>query len=96
VLAHVVAQVALRRELASVFDTLFMSDGPEIVLRPPAFYGDLQRAPDFGAAATIVRRHGDTLIGVYCPGRDELRLSPPAARPLPLEPGDQVVVLATS
>ena len=95
-LAHIVAQVALRRELRTVFDALLMSHGPEIMLRRVEDYPGVLECPDFGRAAYRMRQAGEALVGLYHPARDELRLSPSAAESLNLGPGDQLVVLTTA
>ncbi len=95
-LAHIVAQVALRRELRVVFDALLMSDGPEVMLRRVEAYPGVLDCADFGRAAYRIRLAGDTLVGLYHPASDELRLSPSAAEPLNLAAGDRLVVLTTA
>jgi ion channel POLLUX/CASTOR len=70
--SHILAQVALRRELRAVFDELFTAGGAEVVFQPADRYGvdgevtfaDLQRAACAG---------GDTLLGVRAPAGGEAR-----------------------
>lgn len=95
-LAHIVAQVALRRELRVVFDALLMSDGPEVMLRRVEDYPGVLDCPDFGAAAYRIRQGGDTLVGIHHRDGDVLRLSPPADAPCALSGDDRLVVLATA
>jgi hypothetical protein len=85
IISHMLARVAMRRELRAVLDELFSSGGCEIAFRPLADYGldagthafaALQRAADArGAIAIGIRRHdrlGAADGGVELnPGRDE-------------------------
>ena len=100
ILSHMLAQVALRPELRSVFDELFGPGGAEISFAGAERYGvagrevrfaDLQaRAAGFGEIALGVRlsaRAGEWSAGV--------RLNPPREQRWTLDPDDEVVVLAT-
>jgi len=92
IVAHVVAQVALRRELRVVFDSLFTSGGPEFAFCSPERYGAAD-GETFHAVAARVRSHADTLIGVYRAAAQELTLSPPGEQPLRLADGTSLVVM---
>lgn len=92
IVAHVVAQVALRRELRAVFDSLFTSGGPEFAFCSPGRYGGGDGAT-FHELAARVRSHGDTLIGVYRAAGQQLSLSPPGEEPLQLSDGASLVVM---
>ena len=99
VVSHIVARVALRRELRCVFDELFSPGGCDIVFRRGADYdlapghylfADLQQAVDArGDIAIGLRRHAhrrDSNGGVLLnPGRDER---------LDLAEKDELVVLS--
>jgi ribosomal protein L32E len=95
ILAHIVAQVALRRELRAVYDALFMAGGPEITLRDPGRYAMSGVSARFQALAAVVRARGDTLIGVLT-ADGPLLLSPPPDRTMALQEGDQLVVVNTA
>ena len=99
IVSHMLARVAMRRELRAVFDELFSSGGHDIAFRPIMDYGltagrhafsDLQKAADArGGIAIGLRRHGrrgDMDGGVELnPGRDER---------LDLEERDELIVIA--
>lgn len=95
ILAHIVAQVALRRELRAVYDDLFMAGGAELTLRTPARYGVPGGAHRFRDLAEHLRNQGDTLLGIYRPASDELLLSPPGSGALELGASDELVVMTT-
>jgi ion channel POLLUX/CASTOR len=78
ILAHMVAQVALRRELRAVFDELFTAGGPELIYRPASSYGLTDEPQRFLDLQSCLRLQGETLIGVYHASRDTLELNPPA------------------
>lgn len=100
ILSHVLAQVALRRELRVVFDELFTVGGAEILFRSPAEYG-LAGDVDFQGIEQAVADRGEIALGVYrgAPDTDSdnpgqrLELNPHRTTPLRLAPGDQLVVL---
>lgn len=85
IVSHMLARVAIRRELRAVFDELFSSGGCDIAFRPIGDYGlaagshafsDVQQAADArGAIAIGIRRHGRRAAvdgGVEInPGRDQ-------------------------
>lgn len=97
ILSHILAQVALRRELGAVFEELFTVGGAEFLFRRPDAY-DLPAAPDFRALEEAAAAHGDIALGVYRAKPDatgnRLLLNPARTAPLALQEGDQVVVLA--
>jgi Trk K+ transport system NAD-binding subunit len=97
-MSHVLAHVALRRGLGTVFNELFGPGGAEI---------DFQRATAYGLPATgthatqalrqAVAQRGQTLIGFReaQPGQPALHLNPPADKPWTLTPQTELVVLKT-
>jgi len=101
IVSHMLARVAMRRELRSVFDELFSSGGCDIAFHGLADYdlvpgnyvfADLQRAADArGDIAIGIRRKArrqDVFGGVALnPGRDEQ---------LQLQPEDELIVLSTT
>jgi hypothetical protein len=95
ILAHMVVQVALRRELQAVFDELFTASGSELVYRPPARYGLAPGACRFDEVRAPVRARGETLLGIYHARRDVLVLSPAVSAVLQLEDDDELVVMTT-
>lgn len=95
ILAHMIAQVALRRELMSVFDELFTAGGPELVFRAPSALGLAAEPRSFQELEALVRGRGETLLGVYYPAKDELFLSPPREHRVSLDLGAELVVVTT-
>lgn len=97
ILSHILAQVALRRELGAVFEELFTVGGAEFLFRQPDVY-DLPAAPDFQALEAAAAGHGDIALGIYRAASDaagnRLMLNPARSTLLSLQEGDQVVVLA--
>lgn len=97
ILSHVLAQVALRRELGAVFEELFTVGGAEFLFRRPDVY-NLPAGPDFRALEEAVAAYGEIALGIYraAPGAlgTRLLLNPARSTPLSLQEGDQVVVLA--
>lgn len=95
-LSHLLAQVALRRELRLVYDELFTQGGAEIGFR--ALPAELLAADtDFRAAAQSVATSGETALGIHraqpTPEGRHLTLNPDPGEPLNLSAGDQLVVL---
>lgn len=97
ILSHVLAQVALRRELRVVLDELFTVGGAEIQFRDPHDY-PLPASADFQLLEKIVAASGEIALGVYRAKANELgrhlQLNPPRSEWLALAERDQIVVLA--
>lgn len=96
ILSHVLAQVALRRELRVVLDELFTVGGAEIQFRSPADY-PLPASVDFQLLEKILADEGEMALGVFRSVADEtgrrLTLNPPREDYLDIQPGDRLVVL---
>ncbi|MCD1628817.1 CASTOR/POLLUX-related putative ion channel [Marinobacter shengliensis] len=99
ILSHVLAQVALRRELRVVLDELFTVGGAEIQFRDPHDY-PLPASADFQLLEKIVAASGEIALGVYRAKANELgrhlQLNPPRKQFLELQPQDRIVVLGIS
>ncbi|HSJ08445.1 MAG TPA: hypothetical protein VK928_00990 [Longimicrobiales bacterium] len=98
ILSHMLAQVALRRELRTVFDELFGPDGSEVVFRAASDYGLADTGVAFSDIATAVARRGGVALGVRIGGggsavRAVTVLNPARDRQFELGAGDEVVVL---
>lgn len=97
ILSHVLAQVALRRELRVVLDELFTVGGAEIQFRAPEDY-PLPASASFHVLEKTLAAEGEVALGVYRAVADEkghrLQLNPPRGEYLELKPGDKLVVLA--
>ena len=99
ILSHMLAQVALRRELGVVFDELFGPGGAEIVYRSAAEYELTDRGIRFADAQTAAARHGEIALGFHFEAtatpETGAQLNPPRDAVYRLGPGDDVVVLTT-
>lgn len=96
-LSHMLAQVALRRELRAVFDQLFTAGGPEILFRPATHYLEESAAVTFQQARRAAATLGDTALG-FCrttdKGRPACSLNPARDRTLDPAAGDLLVVIS--
>ncbi len=96
ILSHILAQVALRRELRVVLDDLFTVGGPEIQFRDPGVY-PLPANTDFQVLEKVVATKGEIALGVFRAAADEqgrhLLLNPPREQLLDLGENDRLVVL---
>lgn len=96
ILSHILAQVALRRELRAVLDELFTVGGGEIQFQNPENY-PLPASADFHVLEKILAAEGEVALGVFRATEDargrHLQLNPPRRQYLELQPGDQLVVL---
>ncbi len=100
VLSHIMAQVALRRELRVVFEDLFGPEGTEIFFRPASEYGLAGREIGFAEIRAAVANRNETALGLRLrrrgrDGDDEVLINPPRDRRWLLREGDDLVVLAT-
>ena len=99
ILSHMLAQVALRRELRTVFEELFGPGGAEIIFRPAGDYGLDGTVASFSDVAATARAHGETALGVRAASNSaratEVALNPPLARRWEFMPGDDIIVLTT-
>lgn len=94
IVSHMLAQVALRRELLAVFEELFTAGGAEIAFRPSALYGSVTETLSFSEihAAALVR--SEIALGLRRRGhRQPLHLVPPSGSRWQPGPDLDVVVL---
>lgn len=99
VLSHILAQVALRRELRVVLDELFTAGGAEIQFRSPEDY-PLPASADFQLLERTLAVRGEIALGLFRKEADErgrhLLLNPPRSQHLDVKDGDRIVVLSVS
>lgn len=99
ILSHILAQVALRRELRVVLDELFTPGGAEIMMRSPEEF-ELPEHADFAAFERAAGAHGETALGIFRARQDAngrwLEMNPGRSARLDLQPGDRLVVLGTA
>ena len=95
------SQVSENKQLRTVFDTLFSSEGSEIYLRPAELYITPGATVDFYTVLEAARRRGETAIG-YRIAADAhnsdaaygVSVNPKKAEKLTFAPRDKVIVLA--
>jgi hypothetical protein len=95
-LSHMLAQVALRRELNAVFEELFAARGPEITLRNGLAYG-LKGNPSFADMIEAAAARGETALGwlqFRSNGEVETHLNPARTEKINLGADDEIVVVA--
>lgn len=90
--SHVLAQVALRRELNVIYEELFAAGGAEICFRPVSDYGIADREVDFGKLKTRVGRRGEIALGIRT-ARGEIALNPARDKSYKLGETDDLIVL---
>lgn len=100
VLSHIMAQIALRPDLRSVFESLFGAEGPEIIFRSAKEYDLVDCDATFTDLCKAVATHNETALGVRLHDRshhvsDEILVNPPRDRTWRLSKDDMLVVLAT-
>lgn len=101
-LSHILAQVALRRELRVVFDDLFSAGGPEIAFRKLDDLGIEPADYAFEDLQGICRRHGETALGILHHDEVEegdgrrLELNPRRGVRQPLAASDELVVMTST
>jgi ion channel POLLUX/CASTOR len=100
VLSHMLAQVALRRELRAVFDELFGPGGAEIMFRPPSDYGLDGAGVAFGDIEKAAVRCGEIALGVRQSERTRMTqggvsLNPAREREFELRADDEIIVLTS-
>jgi hypothetical protein len=100
ILSHLLAAVALRRELKSIYDELFTVGGAEIIFRDPAEYM-LEGTVAFHELEKRAREYNETALGIYrdTAGADRseaLLLNPSRNQMLELSSDVRLVVLTTA
>ena len=98
-LSHMLAQVALRRELRAVFDELFGPAGAEFHFTSAQEYGIAGKELSFRAIMDAAARRGEVAIGVRTkdPATETqggVKLNPTRDRQFTLQPDEEVIVLA--
>jgi len=100
IVSHMLARVALRRELRAVIDELFSSGGCEIFFRHIADYGLVQGEISFADLQRAADTRGEIAIGIRWAGQDQtqgggVQLNPGRDEHLELNENDELVVLTT-
>ncbi|HUG40655.1 MAG TPA: hypothetical protein VMM12_09225 [Longimicrobiales bacterium] len=80
IVSHILAQVALRRELQAVFEDLFTAGGADITFRPATDYAGPGDDVAFSTLEAAAHARGHTLLGLRSRARPaELALAPDRA-----------------
>lgn len=99
IVSHVLAQVALRRELRVVLDELFTVGGAEIQFRVPNDY-PIPASADFKVLEKVVAAKGEVAMGIWRGRADRnghhVTLNPPRDQYLDLNSDDRLIVLCRS
>ncbi|MDK8462947.1 ion channel DMI1 [Marinobacter sp. SS13-12] len=99
IVSHVLAQVALRRELRVVLDELFTVGGAEIQFRDPHDY-PLPASADFQVLEKVVAAKGEVALGVWRDHANKhgrhVSLIPPRDEYLDLNAADRLIVMCCS
>jgi hypothetical protein len=98
IISHLLAQVALRRELQSIYTELFTVGGAEIEFRTINQYSLSPGTFRFSKIEDIASGYGETALGIYrnyssTTLRKKLILNPPGTEALKLTEKDRLVVL---
>lgn len=94
--SHMLAQVALRRELRAVFEDLFTAGGADLTFRSPEMYGVAGKRVPFRELEARARRERELALGVLTapsPGREEIDLAPPRDRVFDMSRDRSIVIL---
>lgn len=95
VVSHMLAQIALRRELRAVFDELFGSGGAEIFLRPASDYGLHGRTARFRELQQAATAHAEVALGLRrAHDGGGLYLNPDRDAAWKLRADDEIIVLS--
>ncbi|WP_154856538.1 CASTOR/POLLUX-related putative ion channel [Cyclobacterium xiamenense] len=99
VLSHLLAGIALQRDLNSIYNELFTVGGAEIIFREPAAYGISPGEISFQEIESLAAVHGETVLGLALDPllhrTNSLLLNPEKKQKRPLTENDRLVVLTT-
>ena len=95
IVSHILAQVALRRELQAVFEDLFTAGGADITFRPATHYAPAGGEVTFAALEVEARRRGHTALGLRSrTGRTGVMLVPDRTARHRVDDDLELVILA--
>ncbi|MFU8811460.1 MAG: CASTOR/POLLUX-related putative ion channel [Balneolaceae bacterium] len=101
IISHVLAQVALRREVHAIYTELFSAGGAEIIFGLPENYGIENGTYSFQELAVRTAREGDKLMGTFRYDRDSshkrghVKMNPPRNASIVIDAQTKLVVLTT-
>jgi hypothetical protein len=100
IMSHLLAQIALQRELHCIYNELFTVGGAEIIFRLPADYGMKLGSYKFGEIVDHASAFDEIALGIFTPSsalgqRPSLQLNPNRNLQLDLAEDVRLVVLTT-
>jgi ion channel POLLUX/CASTOR len=100
ILSNLLATIAMRRELNSIYRELFTAGGAEIIFRDPADYGLENSRLTFTELEERAAAHHETALGITVLGDDSnlpasLLMNPPRGRMLQVNGNTTLVVMST-
>ncbi|MFU8861643.1 MAG: CASTOR/POLLUX-related putative ion channel [Cyclonatronaceae bacterium] len=100
ILSNLLATIAMRRELNSIYRELFTAGGAEIIFRDPGDYGLENSRLTFAELEERASAHHETALGITVPGDDanlpaSLLMNPPRGRMLHIDGNTTLVVMST-
>ena len=97
ILSHLLASVAMQRELYSIYNELFTVGGPEIIFRSIEEYGIKVPMATFSELESQASSYGETALGVFMQGEKGKRLvlNPSKDESINLSEIDSLVILTT-
>jgi hypothetical protein len=97
ILSHLLASVAMQRELYSIYNELFTVGGPEIIFRSIEEYGIKVPMATFSELESQASSYGETALGVFMQGEKGKRLvlNPLKDESINLSEIDSLVILTT-
>lgn len=97
ILSHLLASIAMQRELYSIYNELFTVGGPEIIFRSIEEYGIKVPMATFSELESQASSYGETALGVFMQGEKGKRLvlNPSKDESINLSEIDSLVILTT-
>ena len=100
ILSNVLATIAMRRELNTVYSELFTAGGAEIIFRDPSDYGLTHDSFTFSEIQQVARRHDEIALGIFSGSRSsaqtpKVSLNPARDQKIEISDLSKLVVLST-
>lgn len=100
ILSNLLATIAMRRELNTVYSELFTAGGAEIIFRNPNDYGLAEENVTFSGIREAAAKHQEIALGVFSGSRSatrslSLNMNPDRNRPFTLSNSTKLVVLSS-
>src|SRR5690606_5289757 len=95
VLSHVLAHVALRRDLHAVYEEIFGPGGAEVGFRRADEFGVTGESVPFARLQEAAAACGEIALGVHAEGSAGVVLNPNPQERFQMNPHDEIAVLTT-